>query len=860
MKEDEKKYDDYYAKICDYFNSVKEAKSKDNNKMYLIDKETYKDFRGLLHLDELKLYLEKVQSKLNPEDIKKFFEEKKIEIKNFVKDCIITEKNEKDGKADNNKEKEEIDENFKKLLNFFGIKDTQKPKDEELNKNEENKGDNKNKAEEEIQKELNKNKENTEVKKEEEIKNEDKLNEAKEGLKKETGNENEADKEQKNDKTEYQKQENESQIVNDSKEKEVNNNNENQTENPAQPTNSNEIKSKSDKEENSAQNTEEQQQLKKEKSNEKNSISQSLKNQESDMKVKSLSLEESDQNSSIKLSDIKEEKNKDGKSDDKMIKKEIKGKKDENDKNNKISITEPKDRILLNQKTERNEDKNDSEKLVDFKKMKKEEISTNEANPQDQQSKKEAKSEDQGKNEIIIIPKQEEKKNEGVNMPTPEQMQQMYMMMVQNYLFTHGSENSFINNYSNLIYTQTNEPDPQLPQVVNGRIKLFPNEPSLGLQNVGATCYMNATLECLIHIKELSELLLSAFLLNYPRYNDKYNSTHKLSNAYITLLSNVFFPKLNGNTQKYFAPYEIKQLISEINPLFQGIQANDAKDLLQCLLENLHNELKMSTQYFQEYRFDQKNELQTFQYFYNSFITQNKSPILDILYGLNKIESTCLNCKKTIYNFQSYNLLYFPLKEAKRVAVLNKKKEDKNFDEEKYILNLEDCFAHNEQIEHFSGDNKMYCNECKDLYDADYQSMLYTTPTVMSIVLNRGKNNLDFQEEFDFGLDLDIKKYIHNEGFKHGKYYLIGMVVHSGDSSMSGHFIAYCRMDKNSKWFCYNDAWVSECDNIEEKLKKNSPYILFYHYDTDYKVEEEERKKMRKKKKKKLKKKKNWKN
>ena len=202
MKEDEKKSDDYYAKICDYFNSVKEAKPKDNNKMYLIDKETYKDFSGLLHLDELKLYLEKVQSKLNPEDIKKFFEEKKIKIKNFVKDCIITEKNEKDDKADNNKEKEEIDENFKKLLNFFGIKDTQKPKDEELNKNEENKGDNKHKAEEEIQKELNKNKENTEVKKEEEIKNEDKLNEAKEGLKNETGNENEADKEQKNDKIE----------------------------------------------------------------------------------------------------------------------------------------------------------------------------------------------------------------------------------------------------------------------------------------------------------------------------------------------------------------------------------------------------------------------------------------------------------------------------------------------------------------------------------------------------------------------------------------------------------------------------------------------------------------------------------
>ena len=348
---------------------------------------------------------------------------------------------------------------------------------------------------------------------------------------------------------------------------------------------------------------------------------------------------------------------------------------------------------------------------------------------------------------------------------------------------------------------------------------------------------MNSTLQCLIHIKELSEFLLSVFLLNYSRNNDKYYSTHKLSNAYATLLSQVFFPKLNWNTTNYFAPIEIKNLISETNPLIPDAKVNDAKDFLQCLIENLHNELKISTKYFQKYRFDQKNELAAFKYFFDSFITQNKSPICDILYGINKITSTCLNCKIAIYNFQCYNLLYFPLKEVKNVTVLRKKRENKNFDEEKYILNLEDCFALNEQIERFSGDNKMYCNECKDLHDTDYQSMLYTTPLVLPIVLNRGKNNLDFTEQLNFGLDLDIKKYIHNKMLKHGKYYLIGMVIKSEEHGISDHFIAYCRMDKNSKWFCYNDALVSECNDIENKLKNNFPYILFYHYDSDYKVE-----------------------
>ena len=241
----------------------------------------------------------------------------------------------------------------------------------------------------------------------------------------------------------------------------------------------------------------------------------------------------------------------------------------------------------------------------------------------------------------------------------------------------------------------------------------------------------------------------------------------------------------------------------------------------------------MGKKKFVDYDIDQRDENASMKYFYDSYITQNQSPILDYLYGINRIKSICLNCNTAKYNSQVYNLLYFPLKEAKRIVLLRKKKENENFDEKNYILNLEDCFAYNEHVDHFTGDNQMHCNVCDKLGDAEYQTVLYTTPTVLSIVLNRGKANEDFKEDFKFGAELDIKKYIHNTAIKHGKYYLIGMVVHSGESGMGGHFIAYCRMDKNSKWFCYNDACVTECNDIEEKFKVNKPYILFYHYDND---------------------------
>jgi ubiquitin C-terminal hydrolase len=36
------------------------------------------------------------------------------------------------------------------------------------------------------------------------------------------------------------------------------------------------------------------------------------------------------------------------------------------------------------------------------------------------------------------------------------------------------------------------------------------------------------------------------------------------------------------------------QLVGELNPLFSGFMANDAKDLLQFILERMHSELKMA--------------------------------------------------------------------------------------------------------------------------------------------------------------------------------------------------------------------------------------------------------------------------
>ena len=133
----------------------------------------------------------------------------------------------------------------------------------------------------------------------------------------------------------------------------------------------------------------------------------------------------------------------------------------------------------------------------------------------------------------------------------------------------------------------------------------------------------------------------------------------------------------------------------------------------------------------------------------------------------------------------------------------------------------------------------VYCNICNSQKKGRYQQQIFMLPKIIIIVLNRGINNEDFNEEFEFPLILDFtgQNIIINQQSYH-KFYLCGVITHLGESGSSGHFIAYCRDGPNSQFFCYNDASVKPADNNDvlktvissEDYEKKTPYVLFYHY------------------------------
>ena len=333
----------------------------------------------------------------------------------------------------------------------------------------------------------------------------------------------------------------------------------------------------------------------------------------------------------------------------------------------------------------------------------------------------------------------------------------------------------------------------------------------LGLQNVGATCYMNATLQCLCHITSLK---------NYFNNDEQIKKDINKKNV---LLTKSFYEVIHNlwkvSDISYYAPNNFKNLISELNPLFKGIKANDSKDLIIFIYENLHNELNNPNPNYLN-SLNSMNIPQELKIFRQNYFSKNNSIITKIFYSEQSSNMTCNQCHINKLSFNIISFLIFPLE---KVRLFLEKKKYGNFQ----YVSLEDCFDQNEEIENLNGQNQIYCNNCKRSTDAISYNKLYTCPEVLTIILNRGKG-LEFEVEFQFPMNLNIDKYVVDKS-NNTNYELIGVITHLGESGMSGHFIAYCKSPVDKNWYMYNDAIVQRCINPENEINSRGiPYVLYY--------------------------------
>ena len=353
-------------------------------------------------------------------------------------------------------------------------------------------------------------------------------------------------------------------------------------------------------------------------------------------------------------------------------------------------------------------------------------------------------------------------------------------------------------------------------------IKLEKKPIIVGLNNIGATCYMNATLQCLSNTSKLTNYFLTTY-----KYNE--NDKKKLmSNEYYKVVANLWDRK---NDNKSYSPDSFKAILSKENPLFEGIAANDSKDLINFLLERFHQELNvidynmLKINNYTATQNDQLYENKMLNIFLNEFKCKYNSIISNLFYGVMETKSQCQGCQKIKYNFQIYSFIEFPLEQVNNFCFNTGKRNNYVNNNKNPDVDLYECFEYYEKMDLMTGENQMHCNICQCLCDAYYGTCLYSAPNFLIINLNRGKGAV-YECNVKFPEQLNLFNFV---TYKNGNtvFELYAVICHIGPSSMSGHFVAFCKNKIDKKWYKFNDALVSAREKNDEYLM-GMPYILFY--------------------------------
>ena len=345
----------------------------------------------------------------------------------------------------------------------------------------------------------------------------------------------------------------------------------------------------------------------------------------------------------------------------------------------------------------------------------------------------------------------------------------------------------------------------------------YPHEK--GLMNQGQSHYINAVIQTLSNIKELTNKLL----LNYADFDI---NNQPLCVSYSNLLYMIFHYKETSINPDLYCKICVK-----LNPIFdkKNEKEVDARDYLLFMINTMHKELLPESKEnnnndnnFLQQEKDSMNEDKMLIDCVEKY-SLNNTNISDLFYNINRFVIKCNECNLCKYDFQTFNILTFSLEELENYKKQNLKSSNN------IVLNLYDAFLYAKQERKLEGEESIYCNKCKKITSGVHKNDIYALPKILTIVLDRGKNNKEFKGKFSLDEELDFRNkdiLISKDSFK--LFYLSGIISYIGNDEIKNYF-AYCRNDKDQNFFCYNDTSVKEID-IKNAMVNGTPFILFYHY------------------------------
>ena len=283
---------------------------------------------------------------------------------------------------------------------------------------------------------------------------------------------------------------------------------------------------------------------------------------------------------------------------------------------------------------------------------------------------------------------------------------------------------------------------------------------TVGLHNLGNSCYMNSILQCINQIKPITGYFLEG------DYQKELNKTNPLgSGGRVATSYGSFLNDLWGGEYSVVAPRILKQTVSMFAPQFNNNFQHDSQEFCQYLMDGLHEDLN---------RVREKPYVEAVEAFgmedgkaavesWRKHLLRHDSIFVDYTQGMHRSHLTCPACGKESIKFDVYSSISLPLVPAK---------------EGSSSIPLKACldqFAVGEQLDEH---NAWYCPSCKRHVCALKHIQLWNTPDVIVLHMKRftfekcpdedGKIiRRKIEDTVDFPIDrLDLSPYVYGPKYE----------------------------------------------------------------------------------------------
>ncbi|XP_058975366.1 ubiquitin carboxyl-terminal hydrolase 32 isoform X3 [Musca domestica] len=179
-----------------------------------------------------------------------------------------------------------------------------------------------------------------------------------------------------------------------------------------------------------------------------------------------------------------------------------------------------------------------------------------------------------------------------------------------------------------------------------------------GLHNLGNTCFMNASLQVLFNTQPLAQYFRQNMHLFELNTTNKLGTRGNLATRYGELLKEVW-----SATARSVAPLKLRFVVTKYAPRFAGGGQHDSQELLEWLLDALHEDLNrvMEKPYSELKDSNGRPDKIVAAEAWSQHHARNQSIIIDLFYGQLKSKVSCMCCGRESVRFDPFSLLSLPL-------------------------------------------------------------------------------------------------------------------------------------------------------------------------------------------------------